>query len=461
MKYIFPKNFKWGSAVWAQGTEGGYNKDGKSPTVWDEYYRLHPERFFNKIGPSETLGWYDKKFDVASLVESVGHNSFRTSIMWTRLIPDGKNINEKAVEFYKDMFQSFKEKNIELSVVLYWFDMPLMYENEGGFSNRKIIEPFVYYCQKCFELFDDLVDIWYIYNEPFMDAIMKYENGLCYPNEVNWNKLNNAIYNMVIAHAKVVELYKNNNYDKKIGSVLNHAHVYSRSNHLADQNARDIIDLLKIKCFEDPLLGGYVNKDWMAFVKKYGANLNVDLKDEELIKNNTIQIVGLNIYGPLRVKCPSYIINPHAPITTTSFYEPYDMPGKRMNKYRGWEIYPQCLYDAVMDIKKRYNNPEMRITENGIGVQNESRFRGENGQIQDDYRIDFVKEHLLWVHKAIEDGANLVGYNMWSFIDLWSPSNQFKNCYGFFEYDLKTEEIKRKKSADWFEKISKDNFIEI
>lgn len=461
MKYIFPKDFKWGSAVWAQGTEGGYDMDGKAPTVWDEYYRLHPERFYNKVGPYDTLGWYEQGFDVASLAASIGHNSFRTSIMWARLIPDGKNVNEKAVSFYRKMFQSFKDKNIELSVVLYWFDMPLMYEKKGGFTNREVIAPFIYYCQKCFELFDDLVDIWYIYNEPIMDIVMKYENGLCFPNEISWNKVNNAVYNMVLAHAKVVNIYKKGNYCNKIGSVLNHAHVYSRSEHSADKRARKIVDLIKLKCFEDPLLGGDLNEEWLELVKKYGASIEIHEDDLDLIKNNPIRVLGLNIYAPLRVKCPSYIVNPEAPIMTTSFYEQYDMPGRQMNKYRGWEIYPQCLYDTVMQMMERYDNPEMRITENGMGVQDESRFRNENGQIEDDYRIEYVKEHLIWAHKAIEEGANLVGYNMWSFIDLWSPSNQFKNCYGFLEYDLKTKEIKRKKSADWFEKMSKNNFFEV
>lgn len=128
-----------------------------------------------------------------------------------------------------------------------------------------------------------------------------------------------------------------------------------------------------------------------------------------------------------------------------------------MNNDRGWEIYPKCMYDALMLMKDRYGNPEMRITENGMGIQNESRFRDDKGQIQDNYRIDYVKRHLIYAHKAIEDGANLVGYNMWSFVDLWSPSNQFKNCYGFYEYNLKTKEVRRKKSADWFEQVTKEN----
>lgn len=460
MKYTFPENFKWGSAVWAQGTEGAFDKDGKAPTVWDEYYRLSPERFFNEVGPSETLNWYEDYEKYAQLAQDIGHNSFRTSILWARLLPDGKTINQKAVEFYRNMFQSFKKRGMELSIVLYWFDMPLMFEKQGGFTKRDVIEPFVYYCQKCFELFSDYVDIWYIYNEPIVDVMFKYQNDMCYPNLLDWNLASNAIYHMVVAHAKVVDVFKKGNYQGKIGTVLNHGHIYARSQHPADLLAKHRVELMMQLSYEEPLLLGKVNEEWLAFVKEYGAHIEVHEEDASFIANNTISVLGLNIYSPERVKCPTYQRNSEAPITFDSFSELYIMHGRQMNTDRGWEIYPKCLYDTLILMKEKYGNPEMRITENGMGIQDEYRFRNKEGQIQDDYRIDYVKKHLKWVHKAIQEGVNLVGYNMWSFIDLWSPSNQFKNCYGFYEYDLKSGETKRKKSADWFEYVTKVNGFE-
>jgi len=460
MKYEFPKDFKWGSAVWAQGTEGAFDKDGKAPTVWDEYYRLSPERFYNEIGPSETLNWYEDYDKFAQLAQDIGHNSFRTSILWARLLPDGKNVNQKAVEFYRNMFKSFKDRGMELSIVLYWFDMPLFYEKQGGFTNREVIDPFVYYCEKCFELFDGLVDIWYIYNEPIVDVMFKYQNDMCYPNLLDWNLANNAIYHMVVAHAKVVEKFNKGNYLGKIGSVLNHGHIYPRSQHPADLKAKHTLELMIQLCYEEPLLLGELSEEWLNFVKENGAEIDVREGDVELIANNPIKVLGLNIYSPERVKCLNYQLNPEAPISFDSFSEPYIMHGRQMNSDRGWEIYPKCLYDTLMLMKNKYGNPEMRITENGMGIQDEYRFKNKDGQIQDDYRIDYVKKHLIWAYQAIQDGAKLVGYNMWSFIDLWSPSNQFKNCYGFYEYDLETGETKRKKSADWFEKITSENGFE-
>lgn len=461
MKYVFPKEFKWGSAVWALGTEGCLDKGGRVPTVFDEYYRLSPEKFFNEVGPDKTLNWYEDYDKYAQLAQDISHNSFRTSILWARLMPDGKTVNQEAVKFYRNMFTSFKERGMELSIVLYWFDMPLPMEEKGGFYSKEVIDLFEDYCEQCFDLFDDLVDIWYIYNEPIVDVQIKYVNNSCYPNIVDFKKAQQIIYNMVVAHAKGVRAYKKKERHSRIGSVMNISQPYPRSQHPADLKAKRNFELLYILCFVDPLFKGRINDEWISLLKEYDIAPEMEDDELELIKKYKItDIMGLNIYFPERLKCKEYLINPEAPLTFESFYDEYVMPGRQMNTDRGWEIYPKIMYDTLMWIKEDYGNIETRITENGIGIQNEYRFRDKFGQIQDDYRIDYVKKHLIYAHKAIQDGANLTGYNMWSFIDLWSPSNQFKNCYGFYEYDLQSGETKRKKSADWFKKITDDNGFE-
>lgn len=461
MKYKFPEGFKWGSAVWALGTEGCLNKGGRVPTVYDEYYRLSPERFFNEVGPDKTLNWYEDYDKYAQLAQDISHNSFRTSILWARLMPDGKTVNQEAVEFYRNMFTSFKQRGMELSIVLYWFDMPLPMEEKGGFYSKEVVDLFEDYCEQCFDLFDDLVDIWYIYNEPICDVHHKYVSNTCYPNIVDFKMVQQVIYNMVVAHAKGVRAYKKKERHSKIGTVMNIAQPYPRSKHPADLKAKRNFELLYILCFLDPIFKGKINPEWIDLLNEYDLAPEINDEEIELIEQYKItDIMGLNLYYPKRLKCKEYLINPEAPLTFESFYDEYIMPGRQMNKDRGWEIYPKIMYDTLMWIKRDYDNIETRITENGMGVQDEYRYRDRFGQIQDDYRIDYVKKHLIYAHKAIQEGANLTGYNMWSFIDLWSPSNQFKNCYGFYEYDLQSGEAKRKKSADWFKKITDDNGFE-
>ncbi len=118
------------------------------------------------------------------------------------------------------------------------------------------------------------------------------------------------------------------------------------------------------------------------------------------------------------------------------YFDNYEMPGRKMNPYRGWEIYEQGIYDILINVRDHYGNIDCFISENGMGVENEARFIKEDGMIHDDYRIEFVQSHLKYVHQAIQEGANCLGYHMWTCMDNWSWTNAYKNRYGFISVDL-------------------------
>ncbi len=125
-----------------------------------------------------------------------------------------------------------------------------------------------------------------------------------------------------------------------------------------------------------------------------------------------------------------------------------------MNPYRGWEIYPKGIYDFGMKMKQEYPELKFFISENGMGVEQENRFRSQSGEIQDDYRIEFIKSHLEWIIKAIQEGARCMGYHYWGVIDNWSWNNAFKNRYGLIEVDLAGDYGRKyKKSAAWMKKL--------
>ncbi|MDU4095186.1 MAG: family 1 glycosylhydrolase, partial [Pantoea sp.] len=138
------------------------------------------------------------------------------------------------------------------------------------------------------------------------------------------------------------------------------------------------------------------------------------------------------------------------------FFDHYAMPGRNMNPYRGWEIYEKGIYDILTNLRQHYGNPRCFISENGMGVEDEQRFE-QHGQIQDDYRIDFVREHLIWLHRALEEGSHCLGYHMWTFIDNWSWSNAYKNRYGFVQLDLDSQQRRVKKSGEWFARVASEH----
>lgn len=233
----------------------------------------------------------------------------------------------------------------------------------------------------------------------------------------------------------------------------------------------------------DPLLGR-LSREWRSIVERSGVELDEREGDAELIAQGVVDVIGLNVYMPERIQAggpltagewlrdvlltgesPDAIGGGTGSAATASeaflISRSYVWPEAQMNRDRGWETYPQVMYDSVMDIARRYPASEIRITENGMGVHDEARFRGPDGMIDDSYRIDYLRDHVTWLGRAIDDGANVTGYNMWSFVDLWSPSNQFKNCYGLIEFDRATGDIRRKASADWFETLTRANTLEL
>ena len=138
------------------------------------------------------------------------------------------------------------------------------------------------------------------------------------------------------------------------------------------------------------------------------------------------------------------------------FFDSYEMPGRRMNRSRGIEIYPEGIYDIALMIKEKYNNIPWFVSENGIGIEGEEKFI-KDGMVQDQYRIDFLKEHLQYLHKGIEEGSNCLGYQMLTFIDCWSWINAYKNRYGFYRLDYETQERTVKKSGLWFRDVIDNN----
>lgn len=455
----FPKDFWWGSSVWAQGTEGCKEDLKKAETVFEYQYRRHPELFYERQGPDKTLDWRHRYREYIGLLAKQRHNSFRTSISWARLMPDLKQVDAGEEAYYRDMLLELKKQGMHTSIVLYWFDMPAELEKkEGGFRNREVIFEFLRYCNECFRRFDGLVDIWYVFNEPGMDTSFKYLTGTCYPGIRDFAQERQAAYHMVLAQAMAIRSFEEGGYHGKIGSVINDTVIYPRSSAGEDLEAAAWSELIYLTSFKEPMINGTFPKNYFGRMKELGAEICTEPGDRELIKEYRMQVLGINYYGPDRVKAVEQRVPGKA--KWEQLFEAYELPGRMVNADRGWEIYPRALYELLKKVQRDYGNLPCYICENGIGVQKEERFRSADGKISDDYRIDYLKEHLIWAHRAIEEGVNLKGYHVWSAVDLWSPTNQFKNLYGLVEYDRTSGEVRPKKSSFWYTDIIEKNEID-
>ena len=193
-------------------------------------------------------------------------------------------------------------------------------------------------------------------------------------------------------------------------------------------------------------------------LKKSGLAPVTEEGDRELFALNTVDFIGCNYYQPLRVQAP---IAPNDPITgPRDLFRGYDWPDKKINPHRGWEIFPQGIYDIAMRLKNSYGTIPWYISENGMGVSQEERFATQEGEINDTYRIEFVTDHLKELQRAIEAGVPCFGYHMWTFIDCWSWLNAYKNRYGYYRVDLTDDTRTPKASSFWMAQVAKDNGID-
>ncbi|MEK4148049.1 glycoside hydrolase family 1 protein [Robertmurraya sp. FSL W8-0741] len=459
IKYRFPKGFWWGTAASGPQTEGAAAVDGKGKNIWDHWYEIEPNRFFDGVGPDKTSQFYYKYKDDILLMKESGHNSFRMSIQWSRLIPEGRGeVNQKAVEFYNNVINEMIAHGIEPFVNLFHFDMPLKLQEIGGWTNRETVAAYVKYAQTCFELFGDRVKYWFTHNEPIVPVEGGYLYDFHYPNEVDFGKAVQVAFHSILASAKAIQAYRKLKQDGKIGIILNLTPSYPRSQNSADLQAAKLADAFFNRSFLDPSVKGEFPRELIQILKDEGFLPKIMSGDLAIIKENTVDLLGVNYYQPRRVKAKENLPNPNAPFMPERFFDHYEMPGRKMNPHRGWEIYEKGIYDILTNLRENYGNIECFISENGMGVEGEEKFRDQNGMIQDDYRIEFIQEHLKWVHKALEEGANVKGYHLWTFMDNWSWSNAYKNRYGLVSVNLnKDGERTIKKSGQWFKSVSEHN----
>ncbi|MDR0921472.1 MAG: glycoside hydrolase family 1 protein [Lactobacillales bacterium] len=453
----FPKDFLWGSAASAPQTEGAAAMGGKSPSTWDKWFELNPELFNQNQGPEITSDVYHQYREDVKRMKEIGMNSYRTSIAWTRLLPDGKTLNEEAVRFYRDYFTAMLEEGVEPIINLFHFDMPWWLMEQGGWEIRASVEHFAYYAKVAFEQFGDLVKRWTTFNEPLVHIECGYLLGCHYPAKNDWRLMVQVGYHTLMAHVRAVEEFRKCQIEHgEIGIILNVSPAYARSQSPEDLLAKEVSDNRSVYSFLDPCVLGTVPEKLVELLKQFDLLPFVEETDEKLIAENTVDFIGLNYYQPTRVKAPDHPQTP--PQGFRDLVAGYDWPEKKMNPYRGWEIYPEALYDVALMMKEKYHNIPWYVSENGMGVADEERFLTEEGEIQDDYRIEFMKEHLEQLHKGIEAGSNCFGYHTWTFVDCWSWLNGYRNRYGFYRVDIE-DNCKRtmKLSGKWYKQLSEQN----
>lgn len=462
--FEFPKNFAWGAATSGPQSEGNFKK--KHQNVFDYWYAKDPKAFYAGVGPDTASNFYNDYREDIPLMRQAGIKVVRTSIQWSRLIADFEkcSVDEEAVAFYNDMIDTLLENGITPYLNLCHFDMPVELQHKyGGFESKHVTDLFAGYAKRCFELFGDRVDHWFTFNEPKVILDGGYLYQFHYPLKVDGPLAVQVAYNLNLASAKAIaefrKLYGNDG-TKKIGTILNLTPAYAASESKADQAAAEFAELWANKMFLDPAVLGEFPSKLVEILEKDGVLWEATPEELALIKQETVDLLGINFYHPFRVKAPEISAKSLQDWMPDIYFDNYEMPGRVMNVDKGWEIYPEALYDIALNIRDNYHNIEWFVSENGMGVSREERFMDEHGMVCDDYRIEFLKEHLRALHRGITAGSNCHGYFVWTGIDCWSWQNAYRNRYGLIRDEIHTQTKTLKKSGYWFAKVSAQNGFE-
>lgn len=392
--------------------------------------------------------------------------SFRTSMQWTRLLDQDGNINPEGAAWYHKLIDCANENGIDIFMNMYHFDMPEYLYKRGGWANREVVEAYANFVKKAMEEFGGKVKYWFTFNEPIVEPEQQYLHGVWFPYEKNIKRSLDVQYNITLAHCLAVmnfrELQARGKMVEgaKIGMINCFAPPYTKEDPSPeDLEAVRMTDGLHNRWWLDVVAHGHLPKDVIDTVEnEWKIKMNRRPGDEAILAGGKVDWLGFNYYQPTRIQAPDQKFDENG---LPCIAKPYIWPERRMNEHRGWEIYPKGIYDFGMKIKNECPDLPYFISENGMGVEGEEKYMDENGSVQDDYRIEFVRDHLEWIAKAIEDGSNCLGYHYWGVIDNWSWANAFKNRYGFIRVAL-DQGYKRieKKSANWIREVAKNNEFE-
>ncbi|WP_214716132.1 GH1 family beta-glucosidase [Exiguobacterium sp. s151] len=457
-----PNNFLFGAASASYQVEGAWNEDGKGLSNWDVFSKIPGKTFEDTNGDVAVDHYHRYKEDIALMAE-MGLESYRFSISWPRVFPNGTGeVNEKGLEFYNNLIDECLKHNIVPFVTLYHWDLPQALEEKGGWKNSETVDAFVRFADICFQSFGDRVRHWITFNEAVIFCSLGYLTGAHPPGiEGDVKGYFQTTHHVFVAHARAVELFKQNGYVGEIGIT----HVFNPAFSIDDAEENKFAEMhanaYSTHWFYDPILKG----EYPAYVVKglEEQGLLPDMTDEELdLLKRTASMndfIGLNYYSPQRVmKNDSALVMAGGRENSTgrpgnpSFdgvYKTVMMDDKVYTKW-AWEISPEAFLDGMHMLKDRYGDVKIYITENGLGDVDPI----VDGEIVDDARIEYIEGHIRAVKYAVEQGVNVAGYYAWSAIDLLSWLNGYKKQYGFIYVDHANGLArKKKKSFYWYKDI--------
>ena len=439
-KTDFGTHFKWGVAAASYQTEGAWNVDGKSDSNWDHFSHLHGKIERGENGDNAT-DFYHRYVEDIDLIKRMNFKVFRFSLSWSRILPSGTGeVNQKGLDFYHKVIDKCLVEGIEPWVMIYHWDMPQILEARGGWANRNVIDWFSEYVDVVTRAFGDKVKNWMVLNEQLSYTGMGYMQGHFAPGRKSIKAFMRTVHYSVLCNAEGGRIIRRNVPGANIGTAFITSWIEPVDQQKKNIEAAKRLDALMNRLFIEPTLGLGYPEDTIPILRKM-RNLYEPGDEKRMVFD--FDFIGIQYYFRTIAR-KSLMPGLHANQV------PASKRGVPVNQL-DVEVYPNGLYLILKQFSKYKGIKSLIISENGTCVID----KVENGQVHDQERVNYFKEHLSAVLKAKKDGINVNGYFVWSPTDNFEWDKGFRTRFGLVYVDFTTLERTMKDSGFWFKEFLK------
>lgn len=479
----FPEGFLWGGATAANQLEGAYNEGGKGLSIFDMVQFVPKEERGNEIEMDvkskkeledllagkggdnfpkrRGIDFYHRYQEDIALFAEMGFKTFRMSISWPRIFPNGdeREPNEEGLAFYDKVFDELLKYGIEPLVTLSHYEIPLsLVQNYNGWADRRVVDFFVHYAETVFNRYKGKVKYWLTFNEINISTLSPYIGSGILIDDVEHKEqtIYQALHHQFVASARAVKACHEIMPDAMIGCMLARMEVYPETcspDDVLEAQKEDQMNLF----FTDVQVRGYYPSFMLSYFEENDIKINMLPGDEEILQQHTVDFLSFSYYMSMVASGA-----PGKKKEKGNFFSGVKNPYLESSDW-GWQIDPKGLRITLKKMYDRYQVP-LFIVENGLGAYDKVE---EDGTINDDYRIDYMRAHIEQMKEAIKEGVDLIGYTSWGCIDLISAStSEMSKRYGFIyvdqdDYGNGTLARSKKKSFGWYKKVISSNGEEL
>ena len=440
----FPPGFSWGTATASYQVEGAWNEDGKGESIWDRF--SHTE---GKIRTGDTgdvaCDQYHRYAEDVALMKQLNQRGYRFSISWSRIFPDesGK-MNQKGIDYYGRLVDELLANGVTPFPTLYHWDLPQWLQDRGGWAERDIIERFALYAETMTNALGDRVKNWMIFNEPWVFVFLGYLYGIHAPGIRDSSLGMKASHVVNLAQAAAFRAMRATGKPEAIGSAFSMSSMYPETDSEEDRAAAERQHGFTNDWFLRPAMRGEYPLAYVDQAKMLGR---MDIRDGDMdAVRADFDFIGINLYQRAIVAN-----DPRNPNTGVR-----QIPGPGPRTEFNWEIWPAAIYQMLMRTWKDYGKP-VYVTENGCSFGDRP---GPDGRVRDDRRIDFLNGFIGQVGRAIDEGADVRGYYLWTLIDNFEWAEGFDQRFGIIDVDHETQKRTIKDSGYWYRDLIASNTIE-